>query len=155
MDIRIGIGRTMLGATALVVALAATGCDEKLSSITGPTPNLEPTLSSIQREIFETTDSSGRLACTGCHSNIGRNPSGGLVLLSGSAYANLVGVASTGKPGAVRVIPGDPENSYIVHKLEGRTTIAGVRMPRGNGPFLTEGQILVIKRWISNGAPNN
>ena len=155
MDMRIGPGRTMLGATTLVLALAASGCDEKLSSLTGPTPNLQPTLSSIQHEIFETTDSSGRLACTGCHSNIGRNPSGGLNLLSGLAYGGLVGVASIGKPGAVRVVPGDPENSYIIHKLEGRTTIAGVRMPRGNGPYLTEGQLLVIKRWISNGAPNN
>ena len=76
-------------------------------------------------------------------------------LLSGISYANLVGIASTGKPGAVRVIPGDPVNSYIIHKLEGRSDIIGVRMPRGNGPFLTDGQILVIKRWIANGAPNN
>jgi hypothetical protein len=28
-------------------------------------------------------------------------------------------------------------------------------MPRGNGPFLTEGQIMVIRRWIEIGAPNN
>jgi hypothetical protein len=76
-------------------------------------------------------------------------------LLEGLSYTQLVGVASTGKPGAVRVIPGDPENSYIIHKLEGRSDIAGVRMPRGNGPFLTEGQIQVIKRWIAIGAPNN
>jgi hypothetical protein len=86
---------------------------------------------------------------------VGRNPSGGLNLLPGLSHSSLVGVASTGKPGAVRVIPGDPENSYIIHKLEGRSTIIGVRMPRGNGPFLTDGQILVLKRWISNGAPNN
>ena len=151
MDMRI-----TLGGTALVLALALAGCDEKLSDLTGPTPNLEPTFSSIQREIFETTDASGRLACTNCHTNAGgRNPSGGMNLASGVSYAAIVGVASTGKPGAVRVIPGDPENSYIIHKLEGRTTIAGVRMPRGNGPFLTDGQILVIKRWITNGAPNN
>jgi hypothetical protein len=147
--------RIALGSAALVLALAVAGCDEKLSSLTGPTPNLEPTFSSIQREIFETTDSSGRLGCTNCHSNVGRNPSGGMNLLSGVSYASLVGVGSTGKPGAVRVVPGDPENSYILHKLEGRSTIAGVRMPRGNGPYLTDGQLLVIKRWISNGAPNN
>lgn len=151
MDIRITIG-----GTALVLGLALAGCDEKLSDITGPTPNLEPTLSSIQREIFDTTDASGRLACTNCHTNAGgRNPSGGLNLVAGVAHSTLVGVASTGKPGAIRVIAGDPENSYIIHKLEGRTTIAGVRMPRGNGPYLTDGQILVIKRWITNGAPNN
>ncbi len=146
----------MLGGTALVLALACAACDEKLSDLTGPTPNLEPTLSSIQREIFDTTDASGRLACTNCHTNAGgRTPSGGMNLLPGVSYTNLVGVASTGKPGAVRVIVGDSENSYIVHKLEGRSTIVGVRMPRGNGPFLTDGQLLVIKRWIDNGAPNN
>jgi hypothetical protein len=155
MNIRTGVGRAMLSAAAVAFALIASGCDEKLSDLTGPTPNLEPTFSSIQKEIFETTDSSGRVACTNCHSNVGRNPSGGLNLLSGLSYAGLVRVASTGKPGAVRVIPGDPENSYIIHKLEGRTDIVGVRMPRGNGPFLTDGQILVIKRWIANGAPNN
>jgi len=155
MDMRTGLGRAVLGAAALVLTLGATGCDEKLSDLTGPTPNLEPTFASIQKEIFETTDSSGRLACTNCHSNVGRNPSGGLNLLSGLSYASLVRVASTGKPGAVRVIPGDPDNSYIIHKLEGRSDIVGVRMPRGNGPYLTDGQILVIKRWIANGAPNN
>jgi hypothetical protein len=78
-----------------------------------------------------------------------------LNLVSGVSYASLVRVASTGKPGATRVIPGDPDNSYIVHKLEGSADIVGVRMPRGNGPYLTDGQMLVIKRWIANGAPNN
>jgi hypothetical protein len=155
MDIRNGFGRALLATAALVFALASAGCDEKLSDLTGPTPNLEPTFSSIQREIFDTTDSSGRLACTNCHTNVGRNPSGGLNLVSGVSYASLVRVASTGKPGATRVIPGDPDNSYIVHKLEGSADIVGVRMPRGNGPYLTDGQILVIKRWIANGAPNN
>jgi hypothetical protein len=147
--------RVALGGAALVFALVVAGCDEKLADLTGPTPSLEPTFSSIQHEIFDTTDSSGRLACTGCHTNVGRNPSGGMNLVASLSYANLVGVPSTGKPGAIRVIPGDPENSYIIHKLEGRTTIVGVRMPRGNGPYLTDGQIMVIKRWISIGAPNN
>jgi len=155
MNIRTALRRAILGAATVVFALAATSCDEKLSDLTGPTPNLQPTFTSIQQEIFNTTDASGRLACTNCHSNVGRNPSGGMNLLGAVSYANLVGVASTGKPGAVRVIPGDPDSSYIIHKLQGSSDIAGVRMPRGNGPFLTDGQILVIKRWIANGAPNN
>ena len=155
MNIRTVLGRATRSAAAVMFALAAASCDEKLSDLTGPTPNLEPTFASIQQEIFNTTDASGRLACTNCHSNLGRNPSGGLNLLSGLSYTSLVGVASTGKPGAVRVIPGNADNSYIVAKLEGRSDIVGVRMPRGNGPYLTEGQLLVIKRWIANGAPNN
>jgi hypothetical protein len=143
-----------IAAWVWVVATSA-GCDEDLSNITGPTPDLEPTLSSIQREIFNVTDSSGRLACIGCHTDQGRNPSGGLVLLEGRSYQGLVGVASTGKAGATRVIVGDAGNSYLIKKLEGAADIAGVRMPRGNGPFLTEGQMLVIRRWIQAGAANN
>jgi hypothetical protein len=137
---------------ALCAVLAA--CDEKLSDLTGPTPNLQPTLSSIQREIFDTTDSSGRQACTNCHTSVGRNPSGLMDLRSGASYATLVGVTSPAKPGAIRVIAGDPENSYLIHKLEGRAGIVGTRMPRGN-TLLTEGQMLVIRRWIELGARND
>ena len=53
----------------LAASRPLTACDEKLSSIAGPTPNLEPTFASIQKEIFETTDSAGRVACTGCHTS--------------------------------------------------------------------------------------
>jgi hypothetical protein len=149
------MGRIGLPLAVVLVALAAIGCDEKLSDITGPTPQLEPTFSSIQRDIFNTRDLAGRQACTDCHSDQGRTPSGGLVLLDGRSYDSLVTRPSTGKPGATRVIPGDPDNSYLVKKLEGAADIAGVRMPRGTGPFLTPGQMLVIRRWIQQGAPNN
>ena len=147
--------RFLLSTMVMVAAFTWAGCDEDLSSITGPTPNLEPTFSSIQTNIFNTTDSSGRLACIQCHTDAGRTPSGNLVLLEGRSYQQLVGRGSTGKPGATLVIPGDAENSYIIHKLEGNADIVGQRMPRGNGPFLTEGQILVIRQWIKDGAPNN
>lgn len=136
-----------------VFALA--GCDEKLSDLTGPTPNLAPTFTSIQREIFNTQDSSGRLACIQCHTNVGRTPAAGLNLTEGNAFAALVGRPSVNSPGNTFVVPGDPDNSYLVKKLEGTTGIAGVRMPRGNGPYLTSGQMLVIRRWIKEGAANN
>jgi hypothetical protein len=138
-----------------LLAISAAGCDEKLSDIAGPTPNLQPTFSSIQREIFNTADSSGRVACIQCHNPGNRNNTAGLSLTEGTSYAELVGVASSRKPGAVRVIPGDPENSYIIHKLEGRPDIVGQRMPRTGGPYLTEGQISIIKRWIELGAKND
>ena len=139
----------------LVLALANAACDEKLSSITGPTPNLSPTFTSIQQTLFNVTDPSGRLACVGCHTDQGRTPAANLVLTEGRAYQQLVGRASTGKPGATLVIPGDADNSYLVKKLEGASDIVGLRMPRNNGPFLTEGQMLVIRRWIADGAANN
>jgi hypothetical protein len=65
-----------------------------------------------------------------------------------------VGASSRLKPGAVLVVPGDPENSYLVHKLEGRADIAGLRMPR-IGPPLTDGQIQIIEAWIAQGARND
>ena len=148
--------RVLYGLVVVALTVAAAACDESLSDLTGPTPNLEPTLSSIQHEIFDTTDSSGRLACVTCHAPIGgRAAAAGMNLTAGNSYAALVGVSSIERPGVLRVVAGDPENSYLIHKLEGRPSIVGVRMPRGTGPFLTDGQILVIKRWIETGAHND
>jgi hypothetical protein len=147
--------RTILFMAALALMLTNLGCDEKLSSVTGPTPDLEPTFSSIQRNIFQTTDLAGRAACTNCHTTQGgRVPPVGMDLGSPTAHSQLVNVPAVGKAGAIRVIPGDPENSYLIHKLDGRPGIAGLRMPR-TAPYLTDGQILVIKRWIQLGAANN
>jgi hypothetical protein len=141
----------VLGAVFVVAGAAA--CDEKLSTLAGPTPNLEPTFSSIQSQVFETTDSSGRTACTRCHTNVGRNPSAGLNLTHDVAYDQLVNVPSRNKPGAIRVVANDPENSYLIHKLEGRPGIVGNRMPNNGPPYLSAGQILILKRWIEIGAP--
>lgn len=145
-----------MGAATLVVAagLGTAACDERLSDITGPTGNLQPTFSSIQASIFEAGDSSGRPGCVSCHNTQFALFNGRLDLTSAQAYNRLVNAASSGKPGAVRVVPGDPENSYLIHKLEGRSGIVGQRMPI-SGPFLTPGQIAVIERWIEIGAPNN
>lgn len=141
---------------AVVTAgLLGSACDESLKKLAGPTPDLEPTFSSIQRDIFSTTDSAGRLACTTCHNPQGARFSGNLNLADGTTYGQLIGVASSGKTGAVRVIPGDPPGSYLIQKIEGAPGIVGERMPRTGGPFLTPGQITIIRRWIELGAPNN
>jgi hypothetical protein len=139
----------------LMAGLTAMACDESLSKLAGPTPSLEPTFASVQKEIFETTDAAGRVACVNCHTSTGRNPSGGMNLNHDVAYDSIVNAPSARKPGAIRIIPGDPENSYLVHKVEGRAGIVGVRMPFAGAPFLTDGQILILKRWIANGAPRN
>jgi hypothetical protein len=153
------VTRRLLAPSILALSLGAlafaAGCDEKLSDVGGPSPGLTPTFSSIAENIFASSDSSGRVACTQCHTDQGRVPPLGLVLRPEVAYAQLVGVSSAQKPGAVRVIPGDADNSYLVHKLEGHSAIVGQRMPRTAGPFLTEGQMLIIRRWIDQGAQNN
>jgi hypothetical protein len=143
-------------ATALVCAsVCLSACDENLSSLAGPTPKLEPTFASIQREVFETTDSSGRTACVTCHTNTGRAPSGGLNLNHDVAYDQLVNAGSVERAGAKRVAPGDSASSYMYQKLIGASGIAGRRMPQNGPPYLADGQILIIQRWIDTGAPHN
>lgn len=139
----------------MVVCAAITlGCDEKLSEVAGPTPNLEPTFSSIQANILNATDTAGRRPCTECHNPQLAVVNGGLNLAGATAYNNLVGVSSRDKPGAVRVIAGNPDGSYIIQKLEGAPGIVGARMPQ-IPPYLTPGQIRIIRRWIELGAQNN
>jgi hypothetical protein len=140
---------------ALTLAVGATACDEKLSTLAGPTPDLEPTFASIQRDIFETTDAAGRISCVTCHTNIGRIPAGGMILLHELAYDQLVNVNATQVPSLKRVSPGNPDASYIVHKIEGHAGIVGRRMPFNGPPYMTDGQILILRRWIELGAPRN
>lgn len=144
-------GRCALMGAAVATVMAAGGCDERLKDVVGPSPNLQPTFSSIQKEIFQTTDLAGRTSCVTCHTNQGRNPSGGLNLFT-APYDAIVNVASRGRPDLKLVVPGDPNASYLIHKVEGRPGIAGSRMPRAGPPYLTDGQILVLRRWIELGA---
>jgi hypothetical protein len=74
-------------------------------------------------------------------------------LLHDIAYDQLVNVSSIQRPGVPRVAPGNPDGSYLVQKIEGTGGVT--RMPRNGPPFLTEGQILIIRRWIEIGAPRN
>jgi len=95
--------------------------------------------------------------CSGCHN--GSNPPGGALpgsqnLTAGNSFASLVGVSSLEQPALRRVKPGDPNNSYLIQKLEGLAGISGSRMPLG-GPFLDQATIDQIKSWIASGAPNN
>ena len=112
-----------------------------------PGPALQPTFSSINTQVLQ-------VWCIGCHSGVGRPPDGGLRLDSSAAYGELVNARSIGKPSAVRVVPGDPNSSYLIHKLEGRSDIIGDRMPFG-GPSLAQTDVDVIRTSITRGAQNN
>lgn len=109
-----------------------------------PVPGLLPTFDSIQMNVF-TID----CAKSGCHG--GASAQFGLRLDPGFAYGNLVNVASPRDANQIRVIPGNPGDSFIVHKIEGTQTL-GDRMPQG-GPYLPQSTIDVIRQWIANGAP--
>lgn len=149
-----GLHLSVRGFAGLLIACACAllaACDEKLSSITGPTPNLLPTFSSFLTDIVQ---SGTNQACINCHTQGGL--AGGLLVLRPEvAYTNLVNAPSGQKPGAILVVPGDPDNSYLIQKLEGQPGIVGLQMPRNGPPHLTDGQLLVIRRWIQTGANNN
>ena len=80
----------------------------------------------------------------------------GLSLTEGVSYGQPGQRRQQLKPGAIRVIPGDPDTSYLHSQARRATrTSSGMRMPRTGGPFLTDGQISIIRRWIELGANND
>jgi methionine-rich copper-binding protein CopC len=88
--------------------------------------------------------------CSKCH--IGGGAPEGLQLDAAHSYNLLVGVPSAEQPAVLRVKPGDPDNSYMVHKIEG-VDITGGQMPLMETP-LPQPTIDAIRQWITNGAPN-
>lgn len=88
--------------------------------------------------------------CTTCHS--GANAPQGLRLDEGNSYALLVNVASAEVPSLLRVNPGNPDQSYLVQKIQGNAAV-GARMPANGPPFLSQAQIDLVRAWISAGAP--
>ncbi len=113
----------------------------------GPGP---PTLSGDVQPIF-----SGVCAVPGCHA--GTTPEEALNLSDGLAHSNIVNVSANQLAGMMRVRPGQPDQSYLVHKIQGTQASAGGtgnRMPLGGTP-LTQAQIDTIRDWIAAGAPNN
>jgi hypothetical protein len=86
--------------------------------------------------------------CSACH--VGANAPQGLRLDAASSYALLVGVPSSESPSLLRIKPGDPDNSYLVQKIEGLAAV-GARMPFGQAP-LPQATINAIRQWVSDGA---
>jgi len=99
-------------------------------------------LTQIQDQVFTPI-------CAECHS--GSQASAGLRLESVElAYEFLVSVTASGNQDFQRVVPDDPDNSYLVLKVEGDPR-AGARMPLGRAALSGE-NIQLIRRWIEQGA---
>jgi hypothetical protein len=105
-----------------------------------------PSFATDIQEIFD------RRGCTASNCHGGSSPQAGMLLTSGSSYANLVSVASTGNPGLNRVEPSDFLNSYLWVRVSGSS--AGTRMPQG-GVALDATDLANIMNWIGTGAPDN
>jgi hypothetical protein len=144
--------RTCVGLTLLIIAACA-GNGEGLDAngrplVPGgsPPPPLSADLASIQANIFTPI-------CSVCH--IGGGAPEGLRLDAADSFNLLVGVPSTEVPALMRVKPGDPDNSYIIQKLENHAAV-GAQMPFGcpqTQPCLTTATIAFIRQWITDGAP--
>ena len=128
-----------------IVSLTVFGC-ERANPIE-PDPMVDATLSQIQTQIFDVN-----CAISGCHGN--SSPQLGLDLSSGQAFQSTVNVASLERQSLVRVAPGDPEGSYLLHKIRGDNTISGSRMPLGR-PALSAADIDLVRQWIEDGALDN
>jgi len=113
------------------------------SSSSGGTEPLTADFQSIQDNVFTPI-------CSPCHS--GSSAPEGLMLDAAHSYNLLVGVPSTEVPTLDRVKPGDPDNSYLVLKIQGSAGIVGSQMPLHETP-LPQATIDVIRQWITNGAP--
>lgn len=90
--------------------------------------------------------------CYACHLR-GAEP-GGLALEPGVSLGELVNVPSE-QSDLLRVAPGDPEASYLVHKLRGTQLEvggSGAPMPLG-GSSLGEEAIARIEQWIAGLPP--
>jgi uncharacterized protein (TIGR03118 family) len=102
------------------------------------------TLTQLQTSIFTPR-------CSSCHTGVGGTLPGVMNLTSAAATAtSLINVTSLSEPAFKRVLPGDPNNSYIIHKLEG-TQLVGGRMPASGG-FLDQATIDQVRAWIQAGA---
>jgi hypothetical protein len=102
------------------------------------------TLAELSTEIF-----TPKCAFAGCHG--GANPAGGMSLAADVIAADIVDVAATANAAFKRIDPGNPDDSYIVMKIEGRG-ITGRQMPPNATPLSAE-EIEKIRSWIADGAP--
>ena len=124
-------------AAAMVLGAGCGGADADLATI-------PPQFSEIQAQIFTPN-------CTlaSCH---GAAAQEGLSLVA-PARAAIVGVPSTEVAGMMRVAPGDPDASYLLHKIADASPADGDRMPPDQP--LPAYKIEAVRRWIAAGAQDD
>lgn len=130
---------------ALIALAFVAGCTQNTSQNDQPAAQAE---SFFTKEIAPILQSN----CATCH--LTGDEAGNMSLVPGKAIAQLVNVKAQEAPHLMRVVPGDPDASYFVMKLEG-THIqhggTGARMPFGAPPLSAE-KITKIRTWIAEGA---
>lgn len=135
-----------IAALALGACSGGSGNDNNNGNAGNPNPpptTFDPVFSAIQANVFTPT-----CATSGCHA--GGSAPQGLRLDEANSYGLLVGQASSEVPATLRVAPGDPDNSYLIQKLEGTASV-GAQMPLNAAP-LPQSTIDIIRQWITDGA---
>jgi hypothetical protein len=142
-------GRLVMRATATMASGHADR--DRVALRCRPAPGAGPPASfaTIQRTVFARSCST-----LSCH---GASGAGGLTLAGDAAYRNLVGVPATNPAahdaGLLRVVPGDPDSSFLMQKLRGALTAGeGTPMPQVGFP-LSAARVELVRRWIAAGAP--
>lgn len=109
---------------------------------------INPTLDDIQANVFTPS-----CASAGCHTGPASTilPTGLDLSNADASFASLVNIASNQSMGATLVVPGDPDMSYLVDKIEGMAAVGTVMPPPPRGT-LDAATIAVIRQWIADGA---
>ena len=161
-------GASILAVLNVALALTTTACsslDPEFGALVvqgdpvsdgglGPVPGADGGAISFARDIrpilAREPDSAGGPGCKKCHYSTESEHIG--YDLGALDLATLGSLRKGGTTGGTKiVIPGDPEGSVIIQKLEG-TYGYGARMPRSGPPYLRPEEIDLVKSWILAGA---
>jgi hypothetical protein len=182
--------------TALVSVLGATGCSSSSASSTGqddgsaappPATCTPSTTVSFKTDVIPVLENGCTLG-TVCHGQMNNAPEEDLFLGlnaggtdPSTVYPMLVGVMSKEDPAMPMIAAGNPDNSFLWHKLQGdqnsaalaascamaptlcsedctTATPCGASMPYLSETFAMAGEqaeLCTIQNWITEGAPNN
>lgn len=106
-----------------------------------------PTFGEVHERVFQVS-----CVFSTCHKG-GPSPAGDMSLEREEAHAALVEVSSSMATGKVRVVPGDPDASYLLEKLTAPMPAAGETMPP-DAPLEAE-RIDLVRQWIEAGAADD
>jgi hypothetical protein len=147
---------------AIVLAAFGIGCDDTTpSTMDMAVDNSVPAKKTFAGDVAPILMMYG---CKGCHSPSDAGPARGMLDLT-TGKAALVGVPAPQCTNLKLVAAGDPNNSYLIAKLNGKQAMVctspaasgtGKRMPfngdQAGKSYLTDDQIATISQWITDGA---
>jgi mono/diheme cytochrome c family protein len=138
--------RVMVAAIVLLIAACSSEPAEKASQKVAE--------QALQTASFYQSDIAPLLvsSCASCH--LTGAEAGNMSLIPDKAIASLVGVKAVGAPTLTRIVPGKPDESYVIMKIEGKHIEkggSGATMPFGAPPLSPE-KIAKLRQWISEGA---